>query len=82
MPTMRQKIERSRANARAALDAYRSTGGQDSEDLSAIADLIADLCHLAEHVAQDGDEAPDLVTFRALDHYAYECDPANADEQV
>lgn len=43
-----KKIGTSRENARTALAAYMATEGQDSDELAAAGDLIADLCHLAD----------------------------------
>lgn len=77
--TMRQKLQRSRTHARAALEAYRSFGGQDTDDVAAIGDLICDLLHLAESAGADDIET--LVESQ-LGHWGYERDPANSEEFV
>lgn len=83
--TMSEKVERSRANARVALDAYRATGNHDADDLAAIGDLIADLLHLADDLA-DGRRGwvvqPAGLVESALRHHDYESDPANAGEEA
>jgi hypothetical protein len=82
---MGEKVERSRVQARVALDAYRSTGNHDEDDLAAIGDLIADLLHLAGSLA-DGRNGwtvrPAGLVERALTHYDYEADPVNRAEEV
>lgn len=81
---MHEKIERSRANAQRALDAYRESGAVDPDDQAAIGDLIADLLHLADYVEVDGPvrDSADLIAFRAIDEYAHEVNPANANDHV
>lgn len=81
---MAEKVEQGRANARLALDAYRSTGRQDPDDSACIGDLIADLLHLAEEVALDDPEAlaPAALAERAQDHYEYESNPHHSNEEV
>lgn len=93
--TMTQKIERSRTNARVALDAYRATGGQASDDLVAISDLVVDLMHLAELLWKEAEEemgvsevgvygavSPSGLLRAAGDEWAYESNPDNANEDV
>jgi hypothetical protein len=95
MRRMSEKVERSRLNAQLALNSYRSTGGQDEDDLSAISDLIVDLMHLADKVGQsmpsiDGFDFTDSLRESAGayaarlagEHYDHERDPDHADEEV
>lgn len=67
-----KKIAVSRKNARVALDAYLATEGQDSDEVAAIGDLIADLCHLADALATDSPNGDDSwgerVARQALEH--------------
>lgn len=91
---MAEKNERSRAHARAALEAYRaahtpaadgSPRTADPDDLAAIGDLIADLLHLADEL-DPGDGmhtfggANSQLAYTALTAYEHEADPANANE--
>lgn len=77
--TMRQKLQRSRRDASAALETYRSFGGQDTDDVAAIGDLICDLLHLAE--AAGADDVPGLVESQ-IGHWSHESDPAHSEEFV
>lgn len=82
---MAEKVERSRAHALVALDAYRSTGNHDPDDLAAIGDLIADLLHLAAAEPRDLDGGwitPEGLVERALSNYDHESDPRNAEEEA
>lgn len=45
-----EKIARGIVNAGKALTAYQATGNQDPDEQAAVGDLIADLCHLADHL--------------------------------
>ena len=80
---MAEKVERSRAHAQVALDAYHSTGNHDEDERLAITDLIADLLHLGQHLcADEGGWDPQLTVGRALGHYEHEADPRNAEEEA
>lgn len=79
--TMTQKVEKSRVNARIALEAYRATGGQDEDNETCIGDLIADLLHLAEDVGVLPSDVGRFVA-GAVNHYEYESDPDNAEDSV
>lgn len=95
---MAEKVERSKKHAAAALAAYRESydeqGAPDPDDVAAIGDLIADLCHLAAdrmqaaeaeegcEVAWDGAVSVHGLVLTQLDHFDYERDPANADVGV
>lgn len=78
---MKDKLVRSRADAQAALDAYRARGGMDDDDATAIFDLVCDLMHLAEDCGVMPSEMPAYLA-RAENHWLYESDPDNADEGV
>lgn len=83
MRTLADKNETSRVNARAALAAYRATGGQDEDDGAAIGDLITDdlLILYAEREQRNGEhEDTETMLDRAVRDWQYETDVANADE--
>lgn len=79
--TMRERIERGRVNARAALAAYQETDGADPDEYAALGDLLADLLHLADEIDTDDDATANTFE-RAWSHYTYETDPANAEDEA
>jgi hypothetical protein len=82
--SIREKLERDRAHAQAALDAYRRAhaDGLDPapDEVTAITDLIVDLLHLADANARSGDAR--AILEQADEHFEYERDPRNAAEDA
>lgn len=83
--TMQERIERNRANARAALDVYHAREGADEYGVD-LYDLLADLLHLADGLAEgeqpwpgfDGEEAlrSAVASYRAERDADPDADPA------
>lgn len=76
--TRPMRNKRHAANARIALSAYRTTGGQDENDLVAIGDLIGDLCHLYDEMTDEGHISPEEMVNNAVSHFQAERDEAIA----